>query len=477
MLSPNRQQPIVHDDCEPYDHDIDCFTEEDLRGTSLAELYQRACRRLGIKPNPQIAAQLPRTVERKPYYQVMILNGKGTYLGNRGVAALVPVIDVCPRLTHLLLPRVGLKANVAKTLIKHLLAHPGIRELNLSYNDLGVTVGQMLLQLLIRHRRIYGLDIVDTLIIPPIKRKIEAQLNANVSLKASFEVPLIPLDIDEEAQARAIRAEEEKERARRAEELRREVAERIPSWAPAALAELHSVLMRHRRYMENVFSVFQPSAPMEGVSVGVGALRCTPKSFKRAMQILGVTSLVDEEKCVGIAEILNSWISSERLIAFHSLIFAMREHAGFTPGDDGAYPVLPLPMQHAVDRIFDIRESLRSSFELIDVDNLRKLPKATICAGLFPATRSQKMSCRIVNLFLYRRSEAEDDAQVPDEMGQSDDDLTCFIHYDDFLDSFRGVDLWTRKQQLEDITCEPDERKWMVNRSFLKALAGPGPIL
>jgi hypothetical protein len=237
--SPSRSRPLVDDSCSAFP--TERFSEDDVYHFSIRDLYMRTCERAAIKPNTAVVAQLPAAKHQQ--HHVMILDCNSTYLGNRGVAALIPVIAACPGITHVFFSRVGMKAASALALIECLAVHPGVRAVNLSFNELGTKVGEALRQFVINHRRVYHVDMEETLLIQPIKRRIEAQLAENAKIKDSFDVPLIPdIETEEEAQLKKLRAEEERHRAEREERVRRELAEKIPTLAPVALTELSEVL-------------------------------------------------------------------------------------------------------------------------------------------------------------------------------------------------------------------------------------------
>lgn len=348
--------PLVTDEERPF-APLDAFTDEDMEHTSLVDLYTRSCVVAGCKTNQAIMTQLTAVVSAKESRRsVRILDASGAYLGNRGTAALIPLVQALPRLTHLLLPRVGMKADVALALIRMLRTHPSIREINLSNNDLGCEVGKRLLELLTVHPRIYGLQLDETLVIPALKRKIDQQLQRNLAMKEQFEERLIPEDhetLQELVAAKALREEEERERQLRAEALRLEIADRMLPWMGAALWELRSVLWRHRNFLENVASVFPPhpnsnAAGGHATGASLAATRtCDTAGFLRGLMILGIQCFTPQrvamasEKHMAIpqateivkvraaefADLFHAWDRQGDVIYVHVILSALRVHA------------------------------------------------------------------------------------------------------------------------------------------------------
>jgi hypothetical protein len=191
------EHPLVVDDAPIFTPIPEVPSEETLEHVTLQECYRRSCATLSIKPNAHLMAQLPDTCSGRPHWSLQILDGTGAYLGNKGVAALIPIILASPRLTHVLLPRIGMQVGVAKALIAALATHGGVTTVQLQQNHLGTSVGQMLLKLVQSHQRIHTVGLDETLIIPQLKRRIDACLARNYAIKDQFALPLIPLTADD----------------------------------------------------------------------------------------------------------------------------------------------------------------------------------------------------------------------------------------------------------------------------------------
>ena len=346
----------------PCDH----YSDAELATVSLLQLYHRSCALLGVRPNGLVERHLPPTtapIAQKPHLKIHVIDLSRTYLGPAGCAALVPVVAACRRLAHLRLDGCGLSHSVALSLIEILRVHPSLREVDLRNNDLGTTVGQQLLRLVLtENRRIYSLgggptasttttsagastsatsctfkegasatasstspaaaaraaearlsallkndggettedgggpspSLANTLIIPALKKKIDAALAKNYYFRMEYAPDPIALLASEQMADRRLRkggggggeeesaeadafavamAEDEAlrravEGARAAEAARAETARRLkaqaaqqlPLWFPVAAAELCAVLNRQRHSMNDVLAVF--SAPL-----------------------------------------------------------------------------------------------------------------------------------------------------------------------------------------------------------------------
>lgn len=372
--------PVVNDHCVPAT--VDHYTAGDLEHFGLQGLYARSCMKLGVKPVEAVTRQLPNVVA--DHHHVTTFDFRREYLGWRRCAALVPVIEACPRLTSLNLGNIGMNAAVARSLIDVLGRHPGIKEVHLDDNALGAAVGELLLKLVVQHRRLHTLTFERCLIVDLTGRKIRKHLAANHEVMDSFSVPLIPDRVTEEDRIRArLREEEERERQARAEAERQRRAEELPAWGPAALADVALTLHKHRHHMPHVFAVFE--------SHGVGGAYVTPRNFGRGMKILDVSTLAkaDEAKLCEFADMLGAWDRKENMIHFRNVIAALRTHASIldkaAPG--GARPV-PAGLCRVADTALDAAEPLEKSFELLDIDQTRCVSSQEAVVGLAAITHS-----------------------------------------------------------------------------------------
>ena len=320
---------LVNDGCEPMQ--FLSYTEDDVRSIPLKELYLRTCQQLGIrKPNQIILDQLPSQVGE--HHRLITLSCANTYLGCKGLVSMCPVIEVCYRLTHLNVKGVGMKADAAKTLLKVLTVHPGIRCLNISSNDLGTAVATQLLGMLQKHRRVYDVNFEKILVIEALKKKIVKQLELNHSVMNQFSIPLIPEDSDDAEMVKKRQAEaEEKARVQREVQHKKEQSERIPPWGPAALLEVSECLWKHREHMEDVFCVFDK---------GTRNPLIPPAHFQRAMRILGINTLQhDVVRCTDFCEMFGAWHRAEDEVNYVTIVNTLRIHVEFQPP---SYPVVKL---------------------------------------------------------------------------------------------------------------------------------------
>jgi hypothetical protein len=398
--SMTRHHTLADDSCEPAA--IDFYAKGDVETVAVRDLYVATCARVGVTPAPAVVKQLP--TEAGEHITVEHLDCSAAYLGARGCAAVVPVIACLPRLTTLTMSQVGMTPAVGKALVLVLLQHPAIREVDVSYNDLGSAVAQMLLRLVSEHRRVHTLHCEHALVIEPIQRKIRKHLAHNTDIIGQFSVPLLP-DRQSAAALAAIklRAEEEAARAVRQEEERQRIAERIPTWAPAALLELATALFQHRFHMENVFAVFQTTE--------VGATTISGKAFLRAMRILDVATLSnDEAKACEFCSLFGAWDRRTNLINYPTVVAALRAHASVTKAPDGASVYLgvrtmnavPAPIVALLDRIYDVREALVKSFESLDLDQRRVVSRGEAAVGIAAVTRRDVAAVAVaVQFVLY----------------------------------------------------------------------------
>ena len=249
--------PGVDDNAKPFPCDV--FTREELDTCSLLQLYRRACLKVGVRPNTVVESQLPNTVEYSPYMKIIVLDLSGTFLGGKGVAAVVPLVAACRRLSHLFLPRVGLNTAVGLSLLNVISVHPCLREIDVSYNDLGTVWGRKFFSIISgSNRRIFGAKLDQTLIIPALKKKIDKQLDQNKHMKDFFSPDPLLTDRytdEEEAAIQQRRMEEEESRRQRAELVRKEMSDRIPAWAPVALAEVSELYYKYHGSLQDILSL------------------------------------------------------------------------------------------------------------------------------------------------------------------------------------------------------------------------------
>lgn len=407
------ERSIVVDDEPAFEPVPPTPSEDVLAEVSLQESYRRACASLAVRPNAHILVQLPSTCSGRPHWSLQILDGSGAYLGSKGVAALIPVILACPRLTHLILPRVGLQVAVAKALIHALSIHPGITTIQLHQNHLGTAVGQQLLHLAQTHRRIHTIGLDETLIIPPLKRRIDNCLSRNAAMRDQFSVPKIPLTVDDHEMIIAAKVREAEERARlqRAEALRKEIDDRIPTWAPAVVSELRAALVKHQRSMSNVLSVFTPMTTGDGTTAALlRGIPCTVEQFQRGLRILGVVApaVIDKgsalaaQQCRELAGLFGAYNVELDAICVGDLMATLRVHAVVvatdTTGSGERRDWMPLRdgcggdsnfaagAQRALDRLYDNRAAVAATLESLDHDQLFTARLSEIANGLASLT-------------------------------------------------------------------------------------------
>lgn len=445
---------IVDDEATLPAAGVRLFREDELRSRSLADLYRCACASYNVTPNRIVEKQLPEMCDGRAHLELRTLDCSGTYLGNNGCAALIPVVAACQRLSYLFLPKCGLKASAAKELVSCLAAHPGIYSVDLSRNDLGTTVGMALLQLVRVHRRVFHLNVSETLIIPQLLRKIDKEVQFNATIRDTFTVPSIPV-ADEDPEVLALvklRQVEEEERRQRAEYLRRQREDELPSWGTSVLARFSLVLQKHRRHMRNVFSVFPPHVDGSASAVTSSLhLPVTVTGAKRALRVLGLGSVFtdfDADAAPSSSKAPSvEVLATERFLQFSSwfgavpaassnadtsekvgsvvnvarIVHALRSHAiihfvslSEGPGnadeegpktqtlcDGRVVAVLSSGAQVTLDRLYDARDTLLSSFETADVDMTYRVSVSELVNGLAAITLDPHGTAEILSLILW----------------------------------------------------------------------------
>ena len=329
-----------------------------------------------------------------------------TYLGNRGTLALLPVIAACPRLSDLSLVGIGMKAATAKALIRDvLLPHPGVVRVNLCSNELGTAVGEALVALLMRRRRILVCDVSrETCIIEPLKRRIERQLVVNSTL-ANGNTPAPPPMPDVwEREVRHVDEIEQQHTAARIDEERRKSRE-LPDWAPPMLSEFGLALLRHRRHLDDVLDFFTVGASSTAQSESSSSSSllahcCEVHAFLRGCRLLGcdllanatvaqviefatffgaVTVTGGEEKS-GLINVTRL-VSAQRCPAFaHRLCWP--EDVTTDAKRDGGEASSAVVSGRLVNTLYDRQTTLRQSFELMDLDQTGLVDAGAFCIGV-----------------------------------------------------------------------------------------------
>ena len=349
--------PYIDDHCAPTV--IDHYTEAELEAFPLAMLYKRSCEKRDVAPEPTVLKQLPATIH--DHWQVISLDFRRCYLGVAGTAAVLSVVEACRRLTNLTLVRAGMDAATGKALVHVLSTHPSIREVDISDNELGTAVGQMLVRLVAEHRRIYRLEVDKCLVIQPLLRKIKAQLERNVAMMHDFSVMPVPLYVSPEDARRAkIAAEEAEARRQRAAAEAERIAASLPVWAPAALYEFALAIHKHRKHVADFVSTFVTSGPTDRYT--------SATNFVRAMNIVDVPSLSRSTALAAeFAGFFHAYDAAADAIDFVTIVRALRPHVEVVV-DDHRRAAAPPSCVNLADRLYDARDTLRRSFELIDVD-------------------------------------------------------------------------------------------------------------
>ena len=154
-------------------HDVDA-SPSDL---SLADIYKQECNNLNIKHNELIMSQLPKC---PGVGRVRELNVGCTYIGDKGLQALFPVLEASPELARLKLSDNGLKNDSVLRLLKHLRKHGGVISLDLASNKyLSGDVGAQCLALAKSQNQLLQVSLARTGVSKAIQNSLEGVLREN----------------------------------------------------------------------------------------------------------------------------------------------------------------------------------------------------------------------------------------------------------------------------------------------------------
>eukprot|EP00756_Hemistasia_phaeocysticola_P066481 Hpha_TRINITY_DN9256_c0_g1::TRINITY_DN9256_c0_g1_i1::g.28746::m.28746 len=155
-------------------------------GASLKELYQRECAKLRVKPNSGVLRLLPVLpvpapsvgLGGKPLGQ---LDLSDNFLGDKGLQALLPLLQKLPELEELGLAHNGLQNRGVHALVEELRSHPSIRALDLSHNRISRSAGKELVTLIAANPRVQRITLDGTRIDEALKARIQRRLTANAA--------------------------------------------------------------------------------------------------------------------------------------------------------------------------------------------------------------------------------------------------------------------------------------------------------
>eukprot|EP01065_Artemidia_motanka_P025178 TRINITY_DN300_c12_g1_i1.p1 TRINITY_DN300_c12_g1~~TRINITY_DN300_c12_g1_i1.p1 ORF type:complete len:393 (+),score=146.84 TRINITY_DN300_c12_g1_i1:57-1181(+) len=144
---------------------------------SCNQIYTAECQRIGIKPNPRIMDQLPKTPGK---YAMHELNAGCNYIGDKGLQALLPVIEVNKGLRKLKISENGIKNDSGVPLVHLLRRNKHVISLDLSGNKgVALEVGTACLQLVKENIDFMHLSLSKTSVSRQLQESIEKQLKLN----------------------------------------------------------------------------------------------------------------------------------------------------------------------------------------------------------------------------------------------------------------------------------------------------------
>eukprot|EP00759_Apiculatamorpha_spiralis_P037080 PhF_6_TR37123/c0_g1_i5/m.54573 len=357
--------------------DVIPLTPDQLKSKSLQELYADLCtKHFGIKkPNAAVLNVLPNSVGSHVHVSEITLTS--AYIGKRGLLALLPVLQACVRLEHLDLTGTGLVTSIADALLNVLTSFPRLRSLRLSNNDLGTEIGERILLLVRSNPTLRVVEVDHCLIIPPIKRKIEAAATANQSRPRGSTPPLVlPNQQGEDEGIRAsttttsVVCPSEDAASGNTNE-----SPRDPAWMVIAIDELRDFFSRHQRHMRDVYHLFFE------VESGKGGL-VPLTEFVKILRVFGIVSLTEkappeQRRVVVLATKLHVYDAAKESIRYLDFINQLRTHASVAADVTNKRDVLS-----SCARIGDMKDILLGAFQMMDTDNVGVASMAEIKAGV-----------------------------------------------------------------------------------------------
>jgi hypothetical protein len=130
------------------------------KGKSLREVYEETCANLKVRPNSTFEEMLP----DKPG-QVLntdTLDFSRNYVGDRGMLAVLEIVQRSPQLKRLVVTENGLRNAAIKAIVTVVVKHPGISSLDVSDNYISEGAGKVLEVLLKENPRITELGFSNT---------------------------------------------------------------------------------------------------------------------------------------------------------------------------------------------------------------------------------------------------------------------------------------------------------------------------
>mmetsp|Transcript_11893 Transcript_11893/g.21879 ORF Transcript_11893/g.21879 Transcript_11893/m.21879 type:complete len:402 (-) Transcript_11893:9-1214(-) len=270
-----------------------------LDADSPRAAYLATCEETGVKPNVAVCNCLSPVPH--DYDAVDEIRLGTTYIGRKGLLALLPTLAKCHRIEKVGLQQNGLgDDDVMVQLIRTLQSCPELRHIDLSGNDVGSRVGVAIVNLLRSKTtpKLTEVNLHDTMVVLPITNKIKRLTAQNLT-------NLVALNVTPLSQA---------------------IIQDLPEeWVYDCLEAVAAALFKHRHHMQDIWSMFEAD-----VTHGVPLAKFT-KILRMidADALLAGTAEEVERRLTTMAEVLG--LRGKDGIFVRDMFAKLRVHATFRP--------------------------------------------------------------------------------------------------------------------------------------------------
>lgn len=144
---------------------------------NFLEIYSEACKEFDITPNRQIIKQLKFGI--REFCPSGVLDFSKNFIGDRGLLAVLRLLEQLPHCHTLLLPQNGIRNTGVTALVTVAKIHPSLMHINLSNNPLSLNAALSILDLVRSNQRISQVDLDKTRIDETYILKIAQYLEKN----------------------------------------------------------------------------------------------------------------------------------------------------------------------------------------------------------------------------------------------------------------------------------------------------------
>ncbi|CCD13729.1 unnamed protein product [Trypanosoma congolense IL3000] len=300
--------------------------ELSLEDCSLREIYKISCQQLAVRPDERIIRQLPPVAGEEWTDKIKALDFTATYVGSKGCLALVPLLERCPNVTHLLMPNVGLTREAAAPLLAVARSHPNLTWVDLSRNRLDDSVGRWILSAVLGNRNIRFVMLRDAGISLPLIQKIENTLSKRMRRESGGMLASTALPSTSNVEGGSPYGEFP--HARTAVGVAGTPMHYISTAVAAGLAELRHLLFCNRESMQNVYDYFTRSSAGECDGASFRDGECSWESFFCGLKLLGVQAVTGSiSDSVAFANVCG--VCNIEAVCFGRLLQFLRPHAMF----------------------------------------------------------------------------------------------------------------------------------------------------